>query len=122
MLPYVGGTILHILRLIYNIKIEDIPFEIDWFIILIGGYGGLGLLVFINKVPFKNTWEKIVYGLLIFHLNGSMILHAYILFVGKHDILNVFPYWYSYIAVFFFIALGIYVINLNKKLYKTDNK
>ena len=96
--------------------------EVDWFIVVIGGYGGLGLIIFANKILFKNVWDKIAYGLLIFHLDGSVILHAYILFVGNHHILNIFPFWYSFIAIAYFLALGLYVIFLNKKLYKTNNK
>lgn len=122
LLPYIGGTIIHILRIIYDFPIEEIPLEIDWFIVVIGGYGGLGLIIFANKILFKNVWDKIAYGLLIFHLDGSVILHAYILFVGNHDILNIFPYWYSFIAIGYFLALGLYVINLNKKLYRTNKK
>lgn len=122
LLPYIGGTIIHILRIIYDISLEEIPLEIDWFIVVIGGYGGLGLIIFANKVIFKNVWDKIAYGLLIFHLDGSVILHAYILFVGTHDILNIFPYWYSFIAIGYFIALGLYVINLNKKMYRKNKK
>ncbi len=122
LLPYIGGTIIHILRIIYDFPIEEIPLEIDWFIVVIGGYGGLGLIIFANKILFKNVWDKIAYGLLIFHLDGSVILHTYILFVGNHNILNIFPYWYSLIAIGYFLALGLYVINLNKKLYRTNKK
>ena len=122
LLPYIGGTIIQILRIIYDFPINEIPFEIDWFIVVIGGYGGLGLIIFANKIPFKNVWDIIAYGLLIFHLDGSVILHAYLLFIGNHDILNIFPYWYSFIAIGYFLALGLYVINLNKKLYRTNNK
>ena len=122
LLPYIGGTIIQILRIIYDFPINEIPFEIDWFIVVIGGYGGLGLIIFANKIPFKNVWDIIAYGLLIFHLDGSVILHAYLLFIGNHDILNIFPYWYSFIAIGYFLALGFYVFNLNKKLYRTNNK
>jgi len=118
LLPYIGGTIIHILRIIYDFPIEKIPLEIDWFIVVIGGYGGLGLIIFANKILFKNVWDKIAYGLLIFHLDGSVILHAYILLVGNHDILNIFPYWYSFIAIGYFLALGYYVFTLNKRLYR----
>ena len=118
LLPYIGGTIIHILRIIYDFPIEKIPLEIDWFIVVIGGYGGLGLIIFANKILFTNVWDKIAYGLLIFHLDGSVILHAYILLVGNHDILNIFPYWYSFIAIGYFLALGYYVFTLNKRLYR----
>jgi len=121
LLPYIGGTVLHILRLIYDFPVLNLPFEVDWFIVVIGGYGGLGLIVFVNKVPFKNIWDKIAYGLLIFHLDGSVIIHAYTIFIGNHDFFLIFPYHYSFVAIAYFIPLGLYVLNLNKRLYWTDN-
>jgi len=118
MLPYVGGTVIHILRLIYDFSVEEIPFEADWLIVIIGGYSGLGLIIYANKIPFKNLLDKIIYGLLIFHLDGSVILHAYMLLTGSHDILSIFPYWYSFFAVVYFLGLGYYVLTLNKRLYR----
>jgi len=122
LLPYIGGTIIHILRIIYDFPLEEIPFEADWLVVVVGGYAGLGLIIFATRIPFKNIWDKIIYGLLIFHLDGSVILHAYLLSIGNHDILNIFPYWYSFIAIGYFLALGLYVINLNKKLYSKNKK
>jgi len=118
MIPYIGGTVIHILRLIFNFSYEEIPFEVDWLIIIIGGYAGLGLIIYAKRIPFKNIWDKIIYGLLIFHLDGSVILHTYILVTGSHDILKIFPYWYSFIAIGYFLGLGLYVFNLNKRLYR----
>ena len=121
LLPYIGGTIIHLLRLIYNFTPEMLPVEVDWVIVSVGGYASLGLIIYISKIPFKNIWDKIAYGWTIFHLGGSVLLHAYILFVGNHHLLNIFPYWYSYLAVAYFLATGLYVLNLNKRLYQTNN-
>ncbi len=30
LLPYIGGTIIHSLRLIYDFRITEIPVEVDW--------------------------------------------------------------------------------------------
>ena len=121
LLPYIGGTIAHILRLIYNLPIEQMPWFVDWFIIIIGGYGALGLILFIKKIPFKNAWDKIAYGLLVTHLTGSVILHSYMLLKGSHKALTVFSYNYSFFALLYFIALGLYILNLIKRLYQTGN-
>ncbi len=118
LLPYVGGTVIHILRLIYNLPIDEIPFEADWLVVIVGGYAGLGLIVYANRIPFQNLVDKIIYGLLIFHLDGSVILHAYILWVGSHQVLNVFSYGYSVFAVAYFMGFGYYVLSLNKRLYR----
>ena len=119
LLPYIGGTIFHILRLVYKFPIEEMPCEVDGVVVVIGGYGGLGLIIFAGKIPFKNTWDKAAYGLLIFHLDGSVIVHAYIIYAGNHHVLGIFPVWYSFIAVGYFLALGFYVLDLNKRLYRT---
>jgi hypothetical protein len=116
LLPYIGGTIIHILRLIYDFPITEMPVEVDWVIVTVGGYAGLGLIIFANHIPFNNVWDKIAYGLLIVHLDGSVIVHAYILYIGNHNVFGIFPYWYSFVAVGYFLALGLYVLNLNKRL------
>lgn len=118
-MPYIGGTIIHILRIIYNFPMEELPWEVDWVVVVIGGYGGLGLILYAHKVPFKNIWDKIIYGILVFHLDGSVIVHAYMLYKGSHNVLRIFPYWYSFIAIGYFVALGLYVLSLNKRLYRT---
>jgi len=43
LLPYIGGTVIHILRLIYNLPIDKIPFEVDWLVVIIGGYAGMSV-------------------------------------------------------------------------------
>ena len=48
LLPYIGGTVIHILRLIYNFPIAEIPFEVDWLVVIIGGYAGIGLIIYAN--------------------------------------------------------------------------
>ena len=118
LLPYVGGTIIHILRLIYDFPIEQMPNAVHWVVVVIGGYAGVGLIVFANRVPFENLWDKVGYGLLIFHLDGSVVFHAYILIAGSNDVLRIFPYWYSFLAVAYFIGLGLYVHRLNNRLYE----
>ncbi len=118
LLPYIGGTVVHILRLIYNFPIDEMPFEADWLVVIIGGYAGIGLIIYANRIPFHNLFDKIIYGLLIFHLDGSVILHAYILWAGSHDVLNVFSYGYSFFAVAYFMAFGYYVLRLKQRLYR----
>ncbi len=122
LVPYIGGTVIHILRLIYNFSIDEMPFEADWLVVIIGGYAGLGLIAYANRIPFHGLLDKIIYGLLIFHLDGSVILHAYILWVGSHEVLNVFSYGYSFFAVGYFVGLGYYVLKLNKRLYGKQQK
>ncbi len=98
---------IHFLRLIYNFPIADIPFAVDWLVVIIGGYAGIGLIIYANKIPFQNLLDKFIYGLLIFHLDGSVILHAYILWAGSHEVLNVFSYGYSFFCCGVFYGVWI---------------
>ena len=116
---YVGGTIIHICRLIFDFPITKMPVQVDWVVVLLGGYAGLGFLVFVKSISFKNNWDRFAYTLLIFHLLGSVALHLYILIANDREIIGIFPYWYSYIAVAYFAALGYYVLGLNKRFYRT---
>ena len=124
LLPYIGGTISQILRLIYNVNNDLMPKEVSWIVIVLGLYGAPGLIIFVNKISFKNIWDKIAYGLLTIQLVGAVLVHSYILIKGSASVLHVFPhrYWYSFIAVGYFLAMGLYVLCLNKRLYPTGKK
>ena len=117
LVPYVGGIIIHVLRLIYHFPVTAIPVEVDWVVVIVGGYAGLGLIVFAKRIPFENIWDKLAYGVLVFHLDGSVLLHAYMLSCGSHNALRIFPYWYSFVAAVYFLLLGIYVLRLNLRIY-----
>ena len=43
LLPYIGGTISQILRLIYNVNNDLMPKEVSWIVIVLGLYGAPGL-------------------------------------------------------------------------------
>jgi len=116
---YLAGTIIHISRLIFDFPITKMPVQVDWVVVLLGGYAGLGFLVFVKTISFKSNWDRLAYALLTFHLLGSVLLHMYILIANDREIIGIFPYWYSYIAVVYFAALGFYVLGLNKRFYHT---
>ena len=116
ILPYIGGTILHILRLIYYFPIEEMPYEVDVVVVLFGSYACFGFMFFIRQIKFSNTLEKILHALVIIHLGGSAVMHGYSLIVQNHNWARVFPLWYSYTAVFYFTVLGLYCVRLNHKL------
>ena len=82
---------------------------VHWFVIIVGGYAGIGLIAFVRRVPFANGWDRLGYGVLVFHLGGSVVFHAYMLMVDDYGALTVFPYGYSFFAVAYFIGLGLYV-------------
>ena len=120
LLPYIGGAISQILRLIYNVNNDLMPKQVSWIVIAIGLYVVPGLIIFANKISFKNNWDKFAYGLVTFQLTGGVIVHSYILFTKNTSVLHAFPhrYWYSFIAVGYFLTMGIYVYSLNKRLYQ----
>lgn len=118
-LVYMGGTMIHASRLIFDFPITNMPVQVDWFVVLFAGYAGIGFIVFVKTIRFKSKWDRLVYGLLVIHLLGSVLFHMYILVANDRAIIGIFPYWYSYMAVAYFAALGFYVLGLNKRFSHT---
>jgi len=116
IVPYVGGTIAHILRLIYKFPIEEAPFWIHWIVVLFGGYASIGFIFHVKKIKFKGIIDKLLYGLVIFHLGGSVIMHTYSLVVQNNNWMGVFSLEFSYFAIFYFVLLGLYCKSLSKRI------
>jgi len=36
---------------VYDFSLKKIPYEADWLIVVVGGYAGLGLIVYANRIP-----------------------------------------------------------------------
>ncbi len=119
LMPYIGGTVIHFLRLSGIIIFMEFPYEVDWVICIIGGYALFGFILNIKKINFISLADKIFYGLVIFHLGISVVLHAYSLIVVNHNWMLVFPMWYSFIAMGYFIGLGIYCFVLGNRISKS---
>ena len=116
IVPYIGGTVAHTLRLIYKFPIVEAPFWIHWVIVLLGGYASLGFIFHVSKIKFHGIIDKILYGLVIFHLGGSVIMHAYSLVVQNNNWMDVFSLEYSYFAIVYFVGLGLYCKSLSKRI------
>ncbi len=116
LLPYIGGTVVHTLRLIYKFPIVEMPFWIHWAIVLLGGYASLGFVFHVSKIKFHGIIDKVLYGLVIFHLGGSVIMHAYSLVVQNNNWMGVFSLEYSYFALLYFVGLGLYCKYLSKRI------
>ena len=116
IVPYVGGTVAHTLRLIYKLPLEEAPFWTHWAIVLLGGYASLGFVFHIRKIKFHGIIDKILYGFVIFHLGSSVIMHSYSLVVQNNNWMGVFSLEYSYFALFYFVALGLYCKSLSKRI------
>ena len=101
-LTYTGGTIVHILRLMFRFELKNMPFEVDWVIVTLGLIGVAGLIVFSKHVYYRGLWENITHWLIIIHLFISVVVHAWILAVQSHQALSIFGYSYSYYAAVYF--------------------
>ncbi len=116
ILPYIGGTVAHTLRLIYKFPIVETPFWIHWVIVFLAGYASFGFIFHVNKIKFRGVIEKIIYGLVIFHLGGSVIMHAYSLAAQNNNWMGIFSLEYSYFALLYFVGLGLYCKSLSKRI------
>lgn len=99
---YTAGTVAQALRLLLAFGLEYMPFWVDWALIVLGTYGGVGLILFARSVAWRGAWEKVVHSLIATHLLVSVVLHMWVVVVGSHDFFTVFPYEYSYFAVVYF--------------------
>ena len=116
IVPYIGGTIAHTLRLIYKFPIVEAPFLIHWVVVLFGGYASVGFIFYISKIKFSGIIDKLLYGLVIFHLGGSVIMHTYSLVVQNNNWMGRFSLEYSYFAIIYFVGLGLYCKSLSKRI------
>ncbi len=101
-LVYTGGTVAHALKLVFAFGWEYMPLVVDWIVIVLGTYGGVGLLLYVRSIAWRGAWEKVVHGLIAAHLLTSVVVHAAVIAVGSHDVFTRFPYEYSYFAVAYF--------------------
>ena len=99
---YTGGTVAQVLHLLLRFGWEDMPFWVDWALIVVGTYGGLGLLLFARSVAWRGGWEKVVHGLIVVHLFASIVMHVRALVVRNHEFFAAFPDAYSYFAAAYF--------------------
>lgn len=71
---YTAGTVVHILRLIFRFHVTDIPFEVDWVIVVLGPVGVVGLIVFSKH--YRLPWPLGAYHALADH-------HPPLHFIGR---------------------------------------
>jgi hypothetical protein len=82
------------------------PFWVDWALIVLGTYGGAGLILYSRQIAWRGTWEKVVHWLIVTHLLVSVVVHVWIVIVGSHEFFTVFPYGYSYFAAAYFACFA----------------
>ena len=99
---YTGGTVAQALKLVFAFGWEYMPFWVDWALIVLGTYGGIGLIVFAGQIAWRGAWERVVHWLIAVHLLVSVGVHAWVVVVGSHEFFTAFPYEYSYFAVAYF--------------------
>jgi hypothetical protein len=99
---YTGGAVAQLLHLLLKFGWQYMPFWVDWVLIVVGTYGGLGLLLFVRRVAWRGRWEQVVHGLIVAHLFMSILVHARAIIIGDHAFFTTFPHEYSYFALLYF--------------------
>ena len=116
VLTYFLGTCAHIAVLVTEQPGEQMPNIVHWIVTLLAGYAGLGFLMNIKRIPFRNLADKIVYWFVLIHLVSSALVHGYSIIWNTNDWLTVFSYSYSYFAVLYFFTFGFYSFILDKRI------
>ncbi|MDH4070554.1 MAG: hypothetical protein OEV30_09020 [Ignavibacteria bacterium] len=113
---YIGGTVAHILRLVFEFPLSEAPSWTHWVITIIAGYASIGLVLFAGKLKISGPIDRILYGTVIVHLGGSTLLHLYSLVMSTNNWMAVFPLRFSYFALVYFVGLGLYCNHLDKRV------
>ena len=99
---YTGGFLVHIVKLIVRFSWRDMPFFVDWVIIVLGAIGVFAYMHYFRSIEYRGTWEIVVHWVMVGHISISIILHGWALAIGSHRIFGIFPYGYSYFALGYF--------------------
>ena len=100
---YTGGSIGQLLRVITNFQLQNLPYVVDWAIVVLGSIGAVTLVSLTTRIAYRGRWEKPVHFMIIIHLVVSVALHAWAILVQSHDVFGVFPVEYSYFALLYFV-------------------
>ena len=100
---YSGGSIAQFLKLVYNFPWQEMPFIIDWMIVILGTVAVTTLATQTRRIDYRGSWEKPVHFLIIAHLGVSVVLHSWTIYSQNHDLYAAFPLEYSYFALAYFI-------------------
>ncbi len=99
---YSGGTVAQLLKLLYDFPWQEMPFIIDWLIVILGTIGIVALATQTRHVDYRGWWERPIHFLIIAHLGVSVVLHLWTIYVQNHDLYAAFPREYSYFALAYF--------------------
>ena len=99
---YSGGTVAQLLKLLYDFPWQEMPFIIDWLIVILGTIGIVALATQIRHIDYRGWWERPIHFLIIAHLGVSVVLHLWTIYVQNHDLYAAFPREYSYFALAYF--------------------
>ena len=99
---YSGGTVAQLLKLLYEFPWQEMPFIIDWLIVILGSIGAVALAAQTRNIDYRGWWERPIHFLIIAHLSVSVILHLWTIYVHNHDLYGAFPLEYSYFALVYF--------------------
>lgn len=90
-LIYCVSILAFILNILGILPITEVPNWMYLVIIILAGYGGFGFITYSRKVKFKNILDKVVFALIILHLNASVILHIHSIIVNNNKWIQIFP-------------------------------
>jgi hypothetical protein len=99
---YSGGTVAQLLKLVYGFPWQEMPFIIDWLIVVLGIIGLTTLAMQTRRIDYRGWWERPVHFLIMAHLGVSVALHLWTIYIQNHDLYAVFPFEYSYFALAYF--------------------
>ena len=111
-----GFGILSFLGIIaFNFPVQEMPDPFHYIILVLGGYSGIGFLVYHRKVLLSRPFQWVIYWLIAVHLLGSTLLHLYSLLFETNQWITVFPPWYPFLAIAYFSFFAYFSFRLRVK-------
>jgi cytochrome bd-type quinol oxidase subunit 2 len=114
-----GGLYLHITRLFLGddllIQYVFTPFY-DRVLTVPMAYAGMTGLLIWNQIQFRNQWHKVVYGLALFYIAGSVPLHVWNAYLNNStEYIRWFPLWWTYLLLPLYLAIIVLIWRLRYK-------
>lgn len=109
---YAGGIASFIASLVVGFPVREMPEAVHLVILIAAGYSGIGFLVYARRAVLHGTAHRVIYVLILLHLNGSAVLHLYSIALETNQWISVFPAWYPYLAIVYFGVFGAFCLGL----------
>jgi len=100
---YLTGIVSFVATSILELPVTEMPDVLHAVILLAAAIAGFGFLLHFRRILARGPLETVLYALVTCHLLLSAVLHAWSLAAGSNEWIGLFPPWYPYLAMAYFV-------------------